>query len=103
MYLMYSFITNDNHPCIIIIELLLSVCVYGGGDRREQIRNCSSGVEMVVATPGRLNDLIMNDILKTKSITYLVSFNSLHNINDESIFFPLDLQWQKFTTSNKYT
>ena len=53
--------------------MFCSVCVYGGGDRREQIRVCNSGVEIVVATPGRLNDLITNGILKVNSITYLVS------------------------------
>ncbi|KAK2142730.1 hypothetical protein LSH36_920g01015 [Paralvinella palmiformis] len=47
-------------------------CVYGGGNRREQIQTVSKGVEIVVATPGRLNDLINNGILSLKSVTYLV-------------------------------
>jgi len=48
------------------------VCVYGGGNRREQIDIVTQGVEIVVATPGRLNDLISNNIIDVKSVTYLV-------------------------------
>ncbi|KAL4236271.1 putative ATP-dependent RNA helicase ddx43 [Mactra antiquata] len=49
-----------------------SICVYGGGNRREQISMVNKGVEIIVATPGRLNDLIMNNIVNVKSVTYLV-------------------------------
>jgi len=48
------------------------VCIYGGGSRRDQINIVSKGVEIVVATPGRLNDLIMNNIIDVRSVTYLV-------------------------------
>uniref|UniRef100_A0A4W3H613 Helicase ATP-binding domain-containing protein n=1 Tax=Callorhinchus milii TaxID=7868 RepID=A0A4W3H613_CALMI len=50
-----------------------SVCVYGGGSRREQIKVVTKGVDIVIATPGRLNDLQMNNFINLKSITYLVS------------------------------
>ncbi|KAK7100514.1 probable ATP-dependent RNA helicase DDX43 [Littorina saxatilis] len=49
-----------------------SVCVYGGGNRREQINTVKKGVEIIVATPGRLNDLIENEVINVRSITYLV-------------------------------
>ncbi|KAL5022397.1 hypothetical protein ScPMuIL_001552, partial [Solemya velum] len=49
-----------------------SVCIYGGGSRKDQINIVTKGVEIVVATPGRLNDLIMNKIISVKSVTYLV-------------------------------
>lgn len=32
----------------------------------------AAGVEIVIATPGRLNDLIENDVIDVTSITYLV-------------------------------
>lgn len=51
----------------------LSVCIYGGGDRRGQINSVKSGVDIVIATPGRLNDLQMNELISLQSITYLVS------------------------------
>jgi ATP-dependent RNA helicase DDX43 len=32
--------------------------VYGGGNRREQVNIVAEGVEIIIATPGRLNDLV---------------------------------------------
>uniref|UniRef100_A0A8C4EZW4 RNA helicase n=1 Tax=Dicentrarchus labrax TaxID=13489 RepID=A0A8C4EZW4_DICLA len=49
-----------------------SICIYGGGDRRGQINLVKSGVDIVIATPGRLNDLQMNELISLRSITYLV-------------------------------
>ncbi|XP_054248846.1 probable ATP-dependent RNA helicase DDX43 [Indicator indicator] len=49
-----------------------SVCIYGGGDRKGQINLVTKGVDIVIATPGRLNDLQMNNFINLKSITYLV-------------------------------
>ncbi|XP_071807654.1 probable ATP-dependent RNA helicase DDX43 [Asterias amurensis] len=49
-----------------------SVCIYGGGSRKDQINIVQKGVEIVIATPGRLNDLIMNGIIDVKSVTFLI-------------------------------
>ncbi|XP_010210331.1 PREDICTED: probable ATP-dependent RNA helicase DDX43 [Tinamus guttatus] len=49
-----------------------SICIYGGGDRKGQINLVTKGVDVVIATPGRLNDLQMNSFINLKSITYLV-------------------------------
>ncbi|XP_077346432.1 putative ATP-dependent RNA helicase DDX43 [Lithobates pipiens] len=49
-----------------------SICIYGGGDRKGQINVVAKGVDIVIATPGRLNDLQMNNFVTLKSITYLV-------------------------------
>uniref|UniRef100_A0A9L0JN84 RNA helicase n=1 Tax=Equus asinus TaxID=9793 RepID=A0A9L0JN84_EQUAS len=51
---------------------LKSVCVYGGGNRKEQIQHITKGVDIIIATPGRLNDLQMNKCVNLRSITYLV-------------------------------
>lgn len=48
------------------------VCLYGGGNRRDQINVVTKGVEIVIATPGRLNDLVMNNIVDVTGVTYLV-------------------------------
>ncbi|XP_041865464.1 probable ATP-dependent RNA helicase DDX43 isoform X2 [Melanotaenia boesemani] len=48
------------------------VCIYGGGDRRGQINLVKSGIDIVIATPGRLNDLQMNELINLRSITYLI-------------------------------
>ncbi|NXI05527.1 DDX43 helicase, partial [Pachycephala philippinensis] len=50
-----------------------SICVYGGGDRKGQIDTVTKGVDIVIATPGRLNDLQMNNFINLKSITYLAN------------------------------
>ncbi|KAG7512245.1 putative ATP-dependent RNA helicase DDX43 [Solea senegalensis] len=49
-----------------------SICIYGGGDRKGQINLVKSGVDIVIATPGRLNDLQMNELISLASVTYLV-------------------------------
>ena len=49
-----------------------SVCLYGGGNRREQKKIVTAGVQVIIATPGRLNDLIQDGCLAIESVTYLV-------------------------------
>ncbi|NXG04602.1 DDX43 helicase, partial [Sakesphorus luctuosus] len=50
-----------------------SICIYGGGNRKGQIDVVTKGVDIVIATPGRLNDLQMNNFINLKSITYLAN------------------------------
>ncbi|NWI86499.1 DDX43 helicase, partial [Pitta sordida] len=50
-----------------------SICIYGGGDRKGQIDVVTKGVDIVIATPGRLNDLQMNNFINLRSITYLAN------------------------------
>ncbi|XP_058813426.1 probable ATP-dependent RNA helicase DDX43 [Topomyia yanbarensis] len=49
-----------------------AICLYGGGDRKLQINKVEAGVEIIIATPGRLNDLVSANVLDITSITYLV-------------------------------
>ena len=49
-----------------------SVCVYGGGSRKDQCKVVTEGVEIIIATPGRLNDLVEAGFIAVESITYLV-------------------------------
>ncbi|CAG4959693.1 unnamed protein product [Colias eurytheme] len=49
-----------------------SVCVYGGGDRREQIKIVTKGVDIVIATPGRFNDLVLARHLNAINFSYIV-------------------------------
>ncbi|XP_057575351.1 DEAD box protein 53 [Hippopotamus amphibius kiboko] len=51
---------------------LKSVCIYGGGNRKGQIKDVTRGVDIIIATPGRLNDLQMNNFVSLRSVTYLV-------------------------------
>ncbi|KAJ3341754.1 ATP-dependent RNA helicase dbp2 [Gonapodya sp. JEL0774] len=47
-------------------------CVYGGVPKGQQIRDLSRGVEIVIATPGRLIDMIESGKTNLKRVTYLV-------------------------------
>lgn len=46
--------------------------VYGGSDINNQMRNIDRGCDILVATPGRLNDLMERGKLSLKGIKYLV-------------------------------
>ncbi|XP_073817416.1 probable ATP-dependent RNA helicase DDX43 [Musca autumnalis] len=49
-----------------------AVCIYGGGSRRDQIGSVENGAEIIICTPGRLNDLIQANVIDIATITYLV-------------------------------
>ncbi|KMQ88194.1 putative atp-dependent rna helicase ddx43-like protein [Lasius niger] len=49
-----------------------AVCVYGGGSRKQQIDVVAKGVQIVIATPGRLNDLVQAGVLNVSAVTYLI-------------------------------
>ncbi|KAL9239627.1 hypothetical protein vseg_013933 [Gypsophila vaccaria] len=49
-----------------------STCVYGGAPKGPQIRDLKRGVEIVIATPGRLIDMLEAQHTNLKRVTYLV-------------------------------
>jgi ATP-dependent RNA helicase DDX5/DBP2 len=49
-----------------------NTCVYGGVPRGQQIRDLARGVEVVIATPGRLIDMLESGKTNLKRVTYLV-------------------------------
>ncbi|XP_017849519.1 probable ATP-dependent RNA helicase DDX43 [Drosophila busckii] len=49
-----------------------AVCVYGGGSRKMQISDVERGAEIIICTPGRLNDLVQAKVIDVSTITYLV-------------------------------
>jgi ATP-dependent RNA helicase DDX5/DBP2 len=51
---------------------LRSTCVYGGASKGPQCRDLSNGVEICIATPGRLLDLLNEGRTNLRRITYLV-------------------------------
>jgi len=55
-----------------LIGNYLRVCVYGGGNRKAQIETVTKGVQIVIATPGRLNDLVQSEVLDVSAVTYLI-------------------------------
>jgi ATP-dependent RNA helicase DeaD len=51
---------------------LVTTPVYGGADIRTQIKALKMGTQIVVGTPGRINDLINRKLLKLEGIKWLV-------------------------------
>ncbi|KAL6613954.1 hypothetical protein ACP70R_036224 [Stipagrostis hirtigluma subsp. patula] len=49
-----------------------STCVYGGAPKGPQIRDLRRGVEIVIATPGRLIDMLEAGQTNLRRVTYLV-------------------------------
>ena len=70
---------EEYYHCFFIISLLYSFVflllfnsVYGGTPKGIQIRQLQQGVDIVIATPGRCNDLAQMGCLKLSNVTYLV-------------------------------
>jgi ATP-dependent RNA helicase DDX5/DBP2 len=49
-----------------------NTCVYGGVPKGSQIRDLKRGVEVCIATPGRLIDMLESGVTNLKRVTYLV-------------------------------
>ncbi|KAG2379922.1 DEAD-box ATP-dependent RNA helicase [Vigna angularis] len=49
-----------------------STCIYGGVPKGPQVRDLQKGVEIVIATPGRLIDMLESNHTNLQRVTYLV-------------------------------
>ncbi len=49
-----------------------NTCVYGGAPKRHQTGDLQRGVEIVIATPGRLIDFLESGVTNLRRVTYLV-------------------------------
>ena len=49
-----------------------TACIYGGAPKGDQIRKLRNGVDIVVGTPGRVNDLIDMGALDVSKVNYFV-------------------------------
>ena len=49
-----------------------NTCVYGGVPKRTQVSDLRNGVEIVIATPGRLIDHLESGVTNLQRVTYLV-------------------------------
>ncbi|XP_076931766.1 DEAD-box ATP-dependent RNA helicase 46-like [Bidens hawaiensis] len=55
--------------CFFYLELK---CLYGGAPKGPQLRDLERGTDIVVATPGRLNDILEMRKINLNQVTYLV-------------------------------
>jgi len=51
---------------------LKCLCIYGGGNRREQMKLCAEGQDVIIATPGRLNDLVAVGVIDVSTVSLLI-------------------------------
>ncbi len=65
-------IANDIESFAKYMQNVWVVAVYGGASIETQISKIKKGVQIVVATPGRLNDLIRRNRINISSIKYAV-------------------------------
>ena len=47
------------------------ICAYGGGNKYEQSKSLEQGAEIVIATPGRMIDMIKMKATNLERVTYL--------------------------------
>lgn len=65
-------ITNDFENFCRSVKQLNIVAVYGGASITDQIKKIKRGAQIIVATPGRLMDLLDRRVVNLRDIQYLV-------------------------------
>ncbi|HPQ43968.1 MAG TPA: DEAD/DEAH box helicase [Syntrophales bacterium] len=65
-------ITNDIKQFSLCMEGVRTAAVYGGASIEVQIRQIKRGAQIIVATPGRLNDLLRRKAVKMEHISVAV-------------------------------
>jgi ATP-dependent RNA helicase DeaD len=65
-------ITNDFETFAKNVKQLNIVSVYGGASISDQIRKVKRGAQIIVATPGRLMDLLSRKVINLKAIKFVI-------------------------------
>jgi ATP-dependent RNA helicase DeaD len=65
-------ITNDFETFAKGVKNLNIVSVYGGASIMDQIRKVKKGTQIIVATPGRLMDLLSRKVINLKEIKFVI-------------------------------
>lgn len=71
-------------------------CVYGGGSKWEQSKAVKEGCEILVATPGRLIDLVKIKATNLRRVTYLVfdEADRMFDMGFGECAFPILILWK---------
>ncbi len=91
-------ITKDIAKFSLHKKAIRSVAVYGGASIGDQIRDLKRGVQIVVATPGRLIDLIERKAINLEHINYIVLDEADEMLN---MGFREDIEFILGNTPNK--
>ena len=65
-------VSRDLEDYAKYVDKMRILAVYGGANIEPQIRSLRKGVQIVVATPGRLNDLIKRNVVDISAVNYVV-------------------------------
>ena len=71
-FLSFLSIHSSSHLSASSNSRILNTAIYGGAPKGPQIRDLQRGVEIVIATPGRLIDMLETQKTNLRRITYLV-------------------------------
>lgn len=66
IYIHFMFVNNE-----FLFSFVLQ-CLYGGAPKGPQLRDIDRGADVVVATPGRLNDILEMKRISLHQVSYLV-------------------------------
>lgn len=86
---------------------LRSVVIYGGVKQRQQEIELSKGADILIATPGRLNDLMNQGIISLKQIEYFVldeadrmlDMGFIHDVRKIARCLPVERQTMMFSAT----
>ncbi|KAL2330776.1 hypothetical protein Fmac_018357 [Flemingia macrophylla] len=71
-YLLPAIVHVNAQPILDPGDGPISTCIYGGVPKGPQVRDLQKGVEIVIATPGRLFDMLESNHTNLQRVTYLV-------------------------------
>jgi ATP-dependent RNA helicase DDX5/DBP2 len=65
-----------------------SVCAYGGAPKSLQVRKIQGGIEVLIATPGRLNDLLEMRVVDLTQVVFLGKLTMIYFPSHASYIAP---------------
>lgn len=73
-FFVYNVLGSDTSFFLLlfIYVCFLNQCLYGGAPKGPQLREIERGVDIVVATPGRLNDILEMKKINFHQVSFLV-------------------------------
>lgn len=61
-----------SYVMILIVSAFFFKCLYGGAPKGPQLREIERGTDIVIATPGRLNDILEMGKINLRQVSFLM-------------------------------
>jgi superfamily II DNA/RNA helicase len=65
----------EEHTKDVKSEKVTSICLYGGVSKSEQVKSLKKQTDIIIATPGRLIDILEDGSLSLDNISFMVFGN----------------------------